>query len=67
LIDINDEDLVIISDKHRAPAARRQNSPHLHFDHRFVHQMDGSCPRMKNKQRRIMCSLTRWQNGVEAA
>ena len=51
LIDINDEYLVIISNKHRATAARWQDCPHLHFDHRFVHQMDGTRPKMKNKRR----------------
>ena len=38
LIDINDEHFVVVAEKHRAPAARRQNCPHLHLDHRFVHR-----------------------------
>src|SRR5262249_575589 len=37
LIDIDDEHLLVIAEKDRAPAARRQNCPHLHLDDRFVH------------------------------
>jgi hypothetical protein len=37
LIDVNDEHLVIIPDKNRAPATGRQYCPHLHLDHRFAH------------------------------
>src|SRR5690349_6691438 len=37
LIDINDEDLVIVANKNRAAAARRQDGADLHLDHRFVH------------------------------
>jgi hypothetical protein len=50
LIDINDEHLVVISDKHRASAARRQYCPHLHLDHRFVHHANGTRASMKDKQ-----------------
>ena len=37
LIDINDEHFVVVSEKHGAPSAGRQNRAHLHLDHRFVH------------------------------
>ena len=37
LIDVNDEDFVVVSQENRAAAAGRQDRPHLHFDHRFVH------------------------------
>ena len=38
LVDINYEHLIVISEKDRAPSTCRQNRPHLHFDHRFVHK-----------------------------
>jgi len=47
LIDINDEHLVVIAEKHRTPAACRQNRPHLHFDHRFVHERTLSAGKRK--------------------
>ena len=50
LIDINDEHLVVISDKHRAPAARRQYCPHLNLDHRFVHHANGTRREGKDKR-----------------
>src|SRR4030095_17253281 len=50
LIHINDEHLVVISDKHRAPTARRQNCAHLHLDHRLVHQVNATRADMKNKR-----------------
>jgi hypothetical protein len=50
LIDINDEHFIVISDKHRTPTTCRQDCPHLHLDHRFVHLVNGTRPRVKNKQ-----------------
>ena len=54
LIDINDEHLVVIAEKHRTPAACRQNRPHLHFDHRFVHQRTLSAGKRKTSGVRRM-------------
>jgi hypothetical protein len=38
LIDVDDEYFLVIANKHGAPTACRQNRPHLHLDHRFVHE-----------------------------
>ena len=37
LVDIDDENFVVVPEENRAAAARRQDRPHLHLDHRFVH------------------------------
>ena len=37
LIDVDNEHLLIVPKENCAPAAGRQNCPHLHLDHRFVH------------------------------
>jgi len=50
LIDINDEHFVVITDKHRTPTTCRQDRPHLHLDYRFVHLVNGTRPRVKNKE-----------------
>src|SRR6266567_3179944 len=57
LIDINDEHLVVISDKHCAPTTCRQYCPHLHLDHRFVHRVNGTRANMKNKRCSVAASL----------
>src|SRR6266581_2688225 len=59
LIDINDEHLIVISDKHCAPTARRQYCPHLHLNHRLVHHVKGTRAGMKNKRRAFSASLMR--------
>src|SRR6202047_1388784 len=50
LIDINNEYLVVVSQKHRATATGWQNRAHLHFDHRFIHRANGTRPIAKNKR-----------------
>ena len=54
LIDINDEHLVVIAEKHRTPAACRQDRPHLHFDHSFVHEQTLSAGKRKTSGARRM-------------
>jgi hypothetical protein len=55
LIDINDEHLVVIAEKHGAPAACRQDRPHLHLDHRFVHNRTLSAGTRKTSGAERMC------------
>ena len=54
LIDINDEHLVVIAEKHRTPAACRQDRTHLHFDHSFVHEQTLSAGKRKTSGARRM-------------
>src|SRR5215467_15947014 len=49
LIDINDEHFLIVPEENCAPAARRQNRPHLHLDHRLVHRINSTCANRKHK------------------
>src|SRR5439155_18851001 len=56
LIDINDEHLVVVSNEYCAAAARWQNRPHLHLDHRFVHRLNATRGRVKNKPCSIAAS-----------
>ena len=50
LIDINDENFVVVPEENRAAAARRQDCPHLHLDHRFVHRANSIRANRKNKR-----------------
>ena len=49
LIDIDDEHFLIVPKENGAPAARRQNCPHLDLDHRFVHRVNSTCAKRKHK------------------
>src|SRR6476660_377544 len=49
LIDVNDENLVAIPDENRAAAAGGEHSTNMYLNHRFVHCVDGTDGRTKNK------------------
>src|SRR5258707_15739941 len=49
LIDVNNKDFVAIPDKNRATAAGGEHSTNMYLNHRFVHRVDGTDGRTKNK------------------
>src|SRR3977135_4249884 len=49
LIDVNNKDFVAIPDKNRATAAGREHSTNMYLNDRFVHRVDGTDGRTKNK------------------
>jgi hypothetical protein len=49
LIDVNDKDFVAIPDKNRAAAAGGEHSTNMYLNDRFVHRVDGTDGRTKNK------------------
>jgi len=52
LIDVNDENFVVVPQENRAAAARGQDRPHLHLDHRFVHPRANVIRRERKNKRR---------------
>ena len=50
LIDIDDENLVVVPNENRAPAAGWQYRAHLHLNHRFVHSPRERYPHGQEKQ-----------------
>ena len=49
LIDVNNKDFVAIPDKNRAAAAGGEHSTNMYLNDRFVHRVDGTDGRTKNK------------------
>jgi hypothetical protein len=49
LIDVNNKDFVAIPDKNRATAAGGEHSTNMYLNDRFVHRVDGTDGRTKNK------------------
>jgi len=49
LIDVNDENLIAIPDEDRTTAAGREHRANMYLNDRFVHRVDGTDGRAKNK------------------
>jgi hypothetical protein len=49
LIDVNNKNFVAIPDKNRATAAGGEHSTNMYLNDRFVHRVDGTDGRTKNK------------------
>src|SRR6266480_3639777 len=49
LIDVNDENFVAIPDENRATAAGWEHGANMYLNDRFVHRIDGTDRRTKNK------------------
>jgi hypothetical protein len=49
LIDVNNKDFVAIPDENRATAAGGEHSTNMYLNDRFVHRVDGTDRRTKNK------------------
>jgi hypothetical protein len=49
LIDVNDENFIAIPDENRATAAGWEHSANMYLNDRFVHRVDGTDGRTKNK------------------
>jgi hypothetical protein len=56
LIDVNNKDFVAIPDKNRATAAGGEHSTNMYLNDRFVHRVDGTDGRTKNKPLPAACT-----------
>jgi hypothetical protein len=56
LIDVNNKDFVAIPDKNRATAAGGEHSTNMYLNDRFVHRVDGTDGRTKNKLLPAACT-----------